>query len=99
MKKITLTEIADRINTYLCKFEADPKINKVNILYGTKPYFYTMANRQGSRVFITYVSYQGDDSLSRARAEVYLTWLDAGNIGRHWEMEKKHTEEVRTDGN
>lgn len=30
-----------------------------------------------------------ESRLTVADAETYLAWLDAGNVGRHWEMERK----------
>jgi hypothetical protein len=34
---------------------------------------------------VKYVDFQGDTSLTRERAERYLEWLDAGNVGTVWQ--------------
>lgn len=31
---------------------------------------------------------EGDDKLTRQNAEKYLAWLDAGNIGKHFDLER-----------
>jgi len=35
-----------------------------------------------------YVSYQGRFALKREQAEAYLSWLDEGNVGKHWDCEQ-----------
>lgn len=91
---MTLTEIAGQISEHLARFEADPKINPsvkfdrekskwVKAEGGLRHYSGANARRGGSRVMITYVSYQGSDGLTRAEALRYLEWLDAGNVGKH----------------
>lgn len=83
-----LKEIASRINAHLKRFEADPEINK-----NTKPdrsglsdYYHAGSGASGSRVFVTYIIYQGSSSLKKADAEKYLAWLDDGNVGRHYSV-------------
>jgi hypothetical protein len=83
VKEPTLTEIANRIFEHLRRFEADPKINRVE--EGMHPYFRAGSRRIGSRVVVNYISYQGHHGLTRADAERYLAKLDAGFVGRHWE--------------
>ena len=78
-----LAEIADRINAHLQRFEADPQINKA--IHTLKPYFWAGAGVAGRFVRVGYISFQGGSSLSKADAERYLAWLDAGNVGRHFE--------------
>lgn len=87
-----LQEIADRINDLLRKFEGDPAINIVN-RYGTRTYFRPSAFAAGSKVKITYISYQGASCLSRAEALKYLQWLEAGNVGKHWGYERRQDNE------
>lgn len=36
---------------------------------------------------VLYVGTIGWDVLERDVAESYLAWLDAGNVGKHWDME------------
>ena len=40
----------------------------------------------GNRVFVRYVIYQGESSLTKEQAAAYLQWLDAGNRGEHFEQ-------------
>ena len=82
-KQLSLTEIANRINAHLKRFEADPKINALQ--HKTRPYYYAGAYRAGRFVNVIYVTYQGSSSLGMSEAVRYLAWLDKGNIGRHYE--------------
>ncbi len=86
VKTPKLDEIAARINTHLRCFEADPKINKntKRDRTGLSDYYNAGSSASGSRVFVTYISYQGRTSLTKKLALLYLAWLDAGNVGRHW---------------
>lgn len=85
-----LTEIAARINAHLERFEANPTINPVreHNRLRTKDYHMAGAAASGSRLFVTFISYQGSNSLTKARALAYLEWLDAGNVGTIYEMER-----------
>ena len=66
-----LAEIAARINAHLKRFE---------------PYYGARAWAGGRWVYVAYTSsLEFDSHLSKADAERYLDWLDAGNVGRHWE--------------
>ena len=86
---MTLTEVASRINAHLKRFEGDPAINRYADARREqdklRPYYFAHANRAGGRVSIQYVAYQGGSCISKADAEKYLTWLDAGNVGRHFQ--------------
>lgn len=87
--KMTMKEIASRIRAHLKRFEADPKINAAKP-YGRAgnkfhPYWNVGSRAAGRFVYVTYVSYQGTSHLTRDDAENYLAWLDAGNIGTHYE--------------
>lgn len=42
------------------------------------------ASASGRYVYVQYISYQVSTALSKADALVYLEWLDAGNVGRHY---------------
>jgi hypothetical protein len=93
-KAPTLTEIAERINAHLKRFERDPKINKP-VTYKSartgrmesagRPYYYAGAWRAGNRVAVKYVSYQSTHNLTQAEAEDYLRWLDNGGVGTYYE--------------
>lgn len=97
--KPKLAELAARINTHLNRFERDPKINKghrydkelrkwVSDPKGTHDYYLSGAHNTGKRIAVQYVSYQGSSKLTREEAEAYLAWLDAGNVGTHFTMER-----------
>lgn len=83
-----LSDIAARIRTHLVRFESDPKINAPDVVYKTSPYYNANSWVGGSRVGVRYVSYHGDSFISKADAMKYLAWLDAGNVGRHYEALK-----------
>ena len=86
---MTCKEIAARIDAHLKRFEADPEINAIDPRYGTSPFWRAFAQvKQGTRgagVRIKYVGYQIERTICKADAERYLAWLDAGNVGKHWE--------------
>lgn len=83
-----LKELAARISAHLRRFEADRK--KINAPHdgregGLRPYYHAEASVAGSYVSVIYISYQHGSHLTKAQAERYLAWLDAGNVGRHFE--------------
>jgi hypothetical protein len=80
-----LAELAVSIRAHLKRFELDPVINRKNGEHNLSPYYGVGANSSGNRVLVTYVAYQGHSGLTRTEAERYLVWLDAGNVGRHFE--------------
>ena len=81
-----LKDIASRIRAHLRRFEADPKINTTRPEpYGGVPYFGAGAYSAGRFVYVKYINYQGSSYLTKDEATRYLAWLDAGNIGRHYE--------------
>lgn len=83
--RLKLTEIADRIGAHLRRFETDPTINVArNGLL--KPFYMAGAWAAGSRVFVRYVSFQGASSLTKTQAGLYLARLDAGHVGKHWDV-------------
>lgn len=77
------TEIAQRIDAHLKRFEADPAINSLSI-YGSRLYYRARAWASGGWVCIRYISFHDSDSLRKAAAERYLAWLDAGKVGSHF---------------
>jgi hypothetical protein len=80
-----LAVIANRIALHLRSFERNPKINHIDKASRTARFFWASAWSTGRRVCVTYVSYQGPTKLTRAEAAAYLAWLDAGNVGTHFE--------------
>jgi len=86
MKPLTCKELAPRIAAHLKRFEADPKINRGGEGHEARPRFWQAgAGSSGRYVFVRYIAYQGNTFLSRDDAARYLAWLDAGNVGRHYE--------------
>jgi len=83
-----LQEIATKIYAHLKRFEGDSKIN-TSRGKGLKRYFTVGAYTAGSKIGVTYISYQGAVYLTKAEAAKYLKWLDAGNVGTFWESLKK----------
>lgn len=84
-------EVAEKINEYLHRFEHNPEINfrRRYDPSGTGAYFCAQATHTGNgRVLVRYVDYQGSTTMSLAEAEAYLAWLDAGNVGTHYEQQR-----------
>jgi hypothetical protein len=103
-KPPTKTEIASalaqRINAHLQRIERDPKLNPgkrfdqvqkkwVPDKLGTYAYYGARASGDRHRVWVIFITYQGGSYLSIEDAEKYLAWLDAGNVGRHYEVLRK----------
>ena len=85
-KAVSCNELAKQIGQFLRQFEADPQINcyKDVARKGSRSYFCAGAWASGKWVYVRYVSYQGDNHLTKSQAEQYLRWLQAGNVGYHW---------------
>jgi len=81
-----LDEIAQRIAAHLQRFEHDPVINIKDAIYKIKPYYWTRCRRAGSRIMVTYLTFQGSSSLTKEEALRYLEWLDQGNVGKHFKI-------------
>lgn len=84
---MTLTEICNRIQSHLTRFSRDPELRETPKGYAR--YFYPRCYRGGAYARIRYVSYQHTSSLKRAEAEAYLDWLNAGNVGTHYEWRRR----------
>lgn len=50
------------------------------------PYYQPFSVASGRYVYVTYVGYQGHTPLTREQAEKYLSLLDAGKVGKHFEL-------------
>ena len=94
-----LTEIAERINEHLKRLEADKEFNRprrfdkekqewVDDPKGYGKLYHSSTYGGGAYVRVTYVSYQGISTLTKEEAMAYLAWLDAGNKGTHYDMER-----------
>ena len=86
-KPPSLKSLAERINEYLRRFEADKKINARDPdIGGLQPYYNAGARYYGgSKLRVIYVSFQCGSMLTRDEAMRYLAKLDAGFVGRHHE--------------
>ena len=84
-----LKEIAIRIKAHLQRFEADPVINARCATWKTLSYWHVNAYDAGARVMVSYVSFQGNSSLTKSEAAAYLEWLDAGNVGTHYKFKNE----------
>ena len=84
----TLGQLASKIYEHLRRIERNPALNSEDPTYKVTPYFSVGAQRSGSRVRVTYVSYQGSHTLTREEAVGYLAWLDGGNVGTHFTWQR-----------
>ena len=94
-------DLAAKIDAHLQRIENDPKLNPserydhekkrwVLDKWGVRDYYNAGAQAiRGPRIAVRYVSYQGTSKITLEEAAAYLTWLDAGNVGRHFEQQKK----------
>lgn len=92
-KQITLINIACDIAAHLKRFAGDLRINRpVSIASDPttlqSPYMFTSVSSQRGSVWVVYDNMRGGHRLTRAEAEAYLAWLDAGNVGTHLDMAK-----------
>ena len=89
-----LAEIAARIDKHLDRFANDPEISSrewtdsKGVVRRNTLFWHPCAFRAGSYVHVKYVRYQSSSSLRRYEALAYLAWLDAGNIGTHYECQR-----------
>lgn len=95
-KTVLADELAQKINAHLKRIEKSPKLNPgkrydkernkwVRDPNGLRDYYGAGARGDRHRVWIIYITYQGGRYLSIEEAEKYLAWLNAGNVGRHYE--------------
>lgn len=77
---MTCEQIANKIFVYLKKFEQEE--NKAINVYQPNVWGTTKVN-------IRYVDYYTYDTLTKKEALEYLEWLEKGNIGTHWDLDKK----------
>lgn len=96
-KEARSVTIAREIHAHLKRFEADPVINAERFFDSFKTgkresaghsYYNANASASGGRVHVRYISYQHTTSFTIERAQAYLDWLNAGNVGTHYEMER-----------
>lgn len=85
---LPIRDLAGRIYAHLKQFEADK--NGVNKPHNGKPgglsdYYCSGAVASGRWVSVWYISYQGPSKLTKREAAHYLSLLDGGFVGRHYE--------------
>jgi hypothetical protein len=84
-----LKETAAKLDAYLKAFERDPLVNTpLPGRLDLHSYYHASACQSGRYVCIRYITYQHPTNLTKAEAEQYLAWLDAGNKGKHYSMGK-----------
>jgi hypothetical protein len=94
MAKKPLVAIAGEIAAHLKRFEEDPVINAKPVPMTSysnplpHPYGSTACRRTLKGVMLNYQPFFAYHDLDRETAQRYLTWLDAGGVGTHLEMEK-----------
>lgn len=91
-KSIKLAELAKRIGVHLQKFAELERHKPATAGAQLGKYYNPTCWAAGSRLGIRYVSYQTNSYLSKADAIAYLDWLDAGNCGKHYRVEKPKIE-------
>lgn len=82
----SLAELGELIDAHLKRFEAADE--KKHPKDSDRRHFWQAGAHaaKGARfVYVRYISYQGSSHLTREQATRYLAWLDAGNVGRHFE--------------
>lgn len=91
--KTKLADLAEKIDAYLKKWEADKVgVNKADS-GGHRKFYCANACAMGNRIAIKYVSFQGSSRLSRGEAERFLARLDGGYIGSHHGLDLSAPEE------
>ena len=78
--------LAREIDSHLRRFEADPKINSPRETHGgLQPFWKACAIPIAGRIHVIYVLFQGGTFLTIQEARLYLSKLNDGFVGRHFE--------------
>lgn len=80
-----LKDIAAKIDAHLKRMEADPAINRPEVVGRRSPFYRSAACVRGTYVKVTYFDHIESEMLDRGEALRYLAWLDAGNNGKHFD--------------
>lgn len=94
--------LGQKINEHLQRIENDPVLNPSRRLdkeqnkwvpdeRGVRRFYGARAKGDRHRVWVIYINYQEGSYMSIEDAMAYLAWLDAGNVGRHFETLKART--------
>lgn len=88
-KKETRDEgVVDRIQTHLFEMENDRYNNSASGLFRRRPLYNPSIGSYGLNFVIKYHAKQKGYRLTNTEALAYLAWLDAGNIGQHYHMDR-----------
>ena len=84
--KLKLTEIAARIDAHLKRFEDQEHRLRI----GDREWYHSSCEVYGTRLKLHYMTTREltGFSVKKSDAITYLAWLDAGNVGKHWEVLK-----------
>lgn len=85
MKQPTCKELAAKIYAHLKRFAADPELSHYTRDGKKYTRFWSVSAYGTTRVNVFYISYQRVSVLTKAEAIKYLEWLDAGNVGHHYQ--------------
>lgn len=88
---MTNQELAKQISAHLQRFENDLEINTPLRAGGPRRFYLSGAYCPvgGRLIRLVYVSYQGACRVTPEAAKEYLSWLDSGGVGTHWDKERK----------
>lgn len=94
-KPTTLGEIASRIQEYLLRFETEHliTINGKSLICRSP-----RVRRAGNYIMILYMSDGHEWSLSYIVGRAYLSWLDAGHVGYHYDLPDRNARQTPTEG-
>lgn len=92
--EIPLAQVADRIHAHLKRLEAAQPEESRNGEYTGRTFYGPSAVQAGAYVSVSYVTYQGRTNLTRQEAVAYLSALDNGFEGRHFEWLRDNPIEV-----
>lgn len=95
---MNLTATAGAIRQHLKRIEDDDELNPLPVEGGGRRFWHTDAHRSGSYVRVQYISYEGSMTINRETAERYLKWLEAGNVGSHFTMQRDLARSPRVHG-
>ena len=74
---------------YLCRGGGLPYYVPDRLTFESDAVLVARAFVAGRYIGICYVNYQGHSNVTRADAERYLEWLDAGNVGKHHQAPRR----------
>ena len=94
-KPTTLGEVASRIQEYLRRFDTERSITingKLMICHSPR------VRRAGKYIMILYTSEGHEWSLSYRAGRAYLSWLNAGHVGYHYDLRDRNAPQTPPEG-